>query len=633
MPIISKIGRKSLGVRLLIGSMYLLLTLGGTSMLYPFLLMIAGSTKSNVDTPDANMVPAYLLDEHALYQKDAEAYFNEALGMVHYCWLVTPNSFRDLEPPPQPNPAFVRVWRDFLESDQLDPHAVHVGHIFAPRSGGVMPSNLRRFKNTLNERFEGGIQALNQTMSTDFRDWNNFYALPNILLMRTQSIKDTPFYEAKRAFRDSRPTSEWYVPTLVGFYRYAFLSARYGGMDIEKYNRANGTPYTDWNDLPLPRHLPVTGRADWVNFTRTMLNLNWIRADREYTPAFREYLKAKYLDIAVLNRIYQTEYPEFEAVHAPDRAPADGLPRSDWESFLQGWEDPETGTMHQLEAAHIRLSGPEFTFQDHLRDRFGTLETLNAACDTAFSDWNEILPPQQEAYAMALSQQTRSKRIEYSTRNFITVVDYVVLHGRAVINTIIYCLLAVTAALIINPLAAYALSRYKPPSAYKVLLFLMLTMAFPPMVTQIPVFLMLREFNMLNTFWALILPGLANGYSIFLLKGFFDSLPRELYESATIDGAGEFRIFWQITMSLSQPILAVIALQTFTVAYSNFMMALLICQDPRMWTLMPWLYQLQQRSGQGVIFSSLLVAAIPTFLIFVFCQNIIMRGIVVPVEK
>ena len=106
------------------------------------------------------------------------------------------------------------------------------------------------------------------------------------------------------------------------------------------------------------------------------------------------------------------------------------------------------------------------------------------------------------------------------------------------------------------------------------------------------VFLMLREFGLLNSFWALILPELAHGYSIFLLKGFFASLPRELYESAQIDGAGEFRIFWQSTMRLSQPILAVIALQAFTAAYSNFMMARLLCQNENMWTLMPWLYQL-----------------------------------------
>jgi multiple sugar transport system permease protein len=92
-------------------------------------------------------------------------------------------------------------------------------------------------------------------------------------------------------------------------------------------------------------------------------------------------------------------------------------------------------------------------------------------------------------------------------------------------------------------------------------------------------------------------------------------------------------MFWRVTMSLSKPILAVIALHAFTTAYANFMFALLICQDERMWTLMVWLYQLQQRSGPAVLYASLIIAAVPTFLIFAFCQNIIMRGIVVPVEK
>jgi multiple sugar transport system permease protein len=207
------------------------------------------------------------------------------------------------------------------------------------------------------------------------------------------------------------------------------------------------------------------------------------------------------------------------------------------------------------------------------------------------------------------------------------------LHGRGIANTVIYCFLAVVLALLVNPLAAYAMSRYRMPSTYKILMFLMLTMAFPPMVTQIPVFLMLREFGLLNTFAALLLPGLANGYSIFLLKGFFDAQPRDLYESAQLDGAGEWTLFWQITMSLARPILSVVALNAFVAAYANFMFALLICQDERMWTLMVWLYQLQQRSGPGVVQASLLLAALPTLAVFLACQRVLLRGIVVPVEK
>ena len=63
------------------------------------------------------------------------------------------------------------------------------------------------------------------------------------------------------------------------------------------------------------------------------------------------------------------------------------------------------------------------------------------------------------------------------------------------------------------------------------------------------------------------------------------------------------------------------------------MFALLICQDPDMWTLMPWLYQLQLVSGSGVVYASLVVAALPTLFVFMLCQNVIIRGIVVPVEK
>jgi multiple sugar transport system permease protein len=213
------------------------------------------------------------------------------------------------------------------------------------------------------------------------------------------------------------------------------------------------------------------------------------------------------------------------------------------------------------------------------------------------------------------------------------VVDTIITNGNAAKNTVIYCFLAVLAALIVNPLCAYALSRYKMAPAYKILLFLMLPMAFPAMVLGIPQFLLIKDLGLLNTFAALILPGMANGYMIFLLKGFFDSLPKELFESAAIDGASEWTVFWHIAMGLSTPILSVLALNTFVAAYGNFMMAFLLCQDKSMWTMMVHLYQLQIRSSQAVGFAALIIAAIPTLLVFIFCQNIIIKGIVVPTEK
>ncbi len=264
---------------------------------------------------------------------------------------------------------------------------------------------------------------------------------------------------------------------------------------------------------------------------------------------------------------------------------------------------------------------------DHLWNAW-LRETGRVGADAAW------VPIPQLAYQARLFRRHEGEiRREFLLRNYRTVLDYVLFHGRGILNTVIYCTLAVLLALLVNPLAAYALSRAKLRATSQILFFLMLTMAFPHMVTQIPVFILLRELGLLNTFAALLLPGMASGYSIFLLKGFFDSLPQELYESAQLDGAGEWTLFWQLTMRLSTPILSVIALQAFTVAYANFMYALLICQSPKMWTLMVWLYQLQQRSGQGVVQASLVLAAIPTLVVFLACQRVLLRGIVVPVEK
>ena len=152
---------------------------------------------------------------------------------------------------------------------------------------------------------------------------------------------------------------------------------------------------------------------------------------------------------------------------------------------------------------------------------------------------------------------------------------------------------------------------------------------------MVPNFLLLRDLGLLNTFAALVLPGAASGFSIFLLKGFFDSLPRELYEAAELDGAGELMKFWHVTMRLSAPILAVTALHSFTAAYTGFMWAFLVCQNQKLWTLMVWLFQFQgqQSALPSLGMAAMVLAALPTLLMFIFCQRIILRGVILPEWK
>ncbi|HEY0868672.1 MAG TPA: ABC transporter permease subunit, partial [Fimbriimonas sp.] len=130
-------------------------------------------------------------------------------------------------------------------------------------------------------------------------------------------------------------------------------------------------------------------------------------------------------------------------------------------------------------------------------------------------------------------------RREFASRNYGYVLDYILLNGRAVWNTLLFVLLAIATQLIVNPLAAYALSRYPVKASGKILIFLLATMAFPAEVAMIPSFLLLKGLGLLNTFAALVLPAAASGYMIFLLKGFFDSLPQELFEAGSLDGAKE----------------------------------------------------------------------------------------------
>ncbi|MFQ3668692.1 MAG: ABC transporter permease subunit, partial [Fimbriimonadaceae bacterium] len=164
-------------------------------------------------------------------------------------------------------------------------------------------------------------------------------------------------------------------------------------------------------------------------------------------------------------------------------------------------------------------------------------------------------------------------------------------------------------------------------------IFLLATMAFPAEVAMIPSFLLLKDLGLLNTFAALVLPTAASGYMIFLLKGFFDSLPQELFEAGQLDGAREVTMMTRIALPLSKPVLGYLALTAFMGAYGAFMYAFLVCQDQRIWTLMVWIYQLQLVAPRSVVMAALTLAAIPTLIVFLSAQRVIMRGIVLPGER
>jgi multiple sugar transport system permease protein len=380
----------------------------------------------------------------------------------------------------------------------------------------------------------------------------------------------------------------------------AWLRTRYA--DIDALNRAYVDENTAFQTVAPPNEL--LERKAW-NPPQTRKYLEWLEFKAALPAEFRLPVRAQHMFQEFLRSKYKNQV---------DQVPSDVKGSA---SKIENIALPPTGPL--LEEFRTTFVPPRYAKR--------TAETLWAA-----TGHRGALPIAAFERAQAIQSAPALKQ-EFASRNFRYVVDYVAINGRALWNTVIFCVLAILTQLIVNPLAAYALSRYPIKASGRILLFLLATMAFPAEVAMIPSFLLLKQLGLLNTFAALVLPGAASGYMIFLLKGFFDSLPQELFESGQIDGAKESTMMFKIALPLSKPVLGYMALVAFMGAYGAFIYAFLVAQDHRVWTLMVWIYDLQTYAPKSVIMAALAVAALPTLVVFLLAQRVIMRGIILPGER
>lgn len=687
MPIISKIGARSIHVRLVYLTIYILLFVGAATMFYPFMLMLSGSFKSQTDILEITPWPRFWFDDDILFQKYAESKYNVDITVLEASWQQYASNWYKLQPPQEIDQA--------LLNDYLEWRPTCRWWILGHASGSdLLPRNGREFRYAMADRYNEDISAFAAEMGLPLKAWSSLN--PPVERVFRRPVTDRPLMRAWKAYAEKQPVHDRAILNLDGQFWVDVLMPKYT-RDIEQYNYSHGTDYKSYKQVLLTPRAPalprpeLTGdwlttillnvpdynrkllrRTDWELYVRNTLWYDCIRIDKQAQPDFQSFLARKYNnDIALYNDSHKTNIKRFAEVSLSTTLPETVREQVDWGDFL-------ASPFCKLD--HIEVFGPRQDFEQFLADKRGVdlAEVTPTLLPTKQADWHDCMA------------HSGDLRWELSTRNYKQVFDYILLHGRGVRNTVIYCGLAVLMALLVNPLAAYALSRWKPPSTYTVLLICMATMSFPNEVAMIPRFLLLKRFplwplvggfgafllafslfsryarhriseiwrvvfalsigilvgvyfvpalmgkphiSLLNTFAALVMPRMANGYMVFLLKGFFDSIPRELYEAADLDGAGEVRKFWSFTMALSTPILAVIALRAFTLAYSQFMMALIIIPDQNMWTLMVWIFQLQSQAHQAVIYTSLVVAAIPSLIVFLACQGVIMKGIVVPTEK
>ena len=177
--------------------------------------------------------------------------------------------------------------------------------------------------------------------------------------------------------------------------------------------------------------------------------------------------------------------------------------------------------------------------------------------------------------------------------------------------------------------AAYALARLEFRGKKLVFGAIVATLLVPPVIFLIPNYLIVQNLGWLDTIWAISIPGAASAFGVFFLRQFFIGLPVEIEEAARIDGAGDFRIFWQIVLPLARPALATLAVLSFLANWNDFLWPVYVLLSPENLTLQPGLSQLQGAYSThfAIVMAGAVIASVPVLILFSLAQRHIVDSV------
>ncbi|KOU48515.1 carbohydrate ABC transporter permease [Streptomyces sp. WM6378] len=204
--------------------------------------------------------------------------------------------------------------------------------------------------------------------------------------------------------------------------------------------------------------------------------------------------------------------------------------------------------------------------------------------------------------------------------------------AKLLLNTVWYAFGALAFQLVLDVAAAYSLSKLRPVFGKAILAMMLATLMIPAAVLVVPQYLTVLDVpifrrNLLNTPWAIWLPSVTNAFNIFLLKRFFDAIPRELLDAASLDGASPLRTLRSVVLPISRPILGVVSIFAVVGVWKDFLWPMLTLPDPGKQTLNVGIYSLAQGVPENWLTAALAMASLPTLLIFIVFQRNIMSGL------
>jgi alpha-1,4-digalacturonate transport system permease protein len=239
---------------------------------------------------------------------------------------------------------------------------------------------------------------------------------------------------------------------------------------------------------------------------------------------------------------------------------------------------------------------------------------------------NPANPTQQ--FRVAIDKRVPVRQFSLATENYTEPLQRFAF-PRFLANSVFVTVVATLITLLINSMAAYALSVYEFRGKNAAMLMVIGTLMIPITIILVPVYLVITELGLVNSLWAVILPGAATPTGVFLLRQYMLTLPRDLIEAARMDKASEWQIYWRIVMPLTLPALAVLTIFSIMWRWNEFLWPLAVLTKTEVYTLQIGLnaFQGELQTQWQYLLAMTVMTLTPVAIVFVFLQRFIATGI------
>ncbi len=479
------------------------------------------------------------------------------------------------------------------------------------------------WKSWLRKRYRT-IEAVNEKFDLSFPAFA-YVKVPGLpdISERPAFVGDDPWTATYVEFASTAVEPAWRMPLLGDrAFRIWLMAQPETKGDLAVFNGLAGTAYKAWTEVRLDESAPALPglRKFWEGYVRKSLSPYFIelRNPAGLEATYRAFVASRHGGPEAAFSLYGGDAAKMAL--APAAAGITSATQyGDWDAFVR-----------TVPLDRLAVASPETLWHRFLRDKYGTIDKVREAYGTNDAAIESVPWPMAEIDRFEWDRNRWRYTAEVVFKNYRRVMGLFTDASSAIWNTARFALLFTFLAVMVNGCAAYVLSRFSLGPIQMSLVFFLALAAFPLEAIAVPNFILLRGLGLLNSVWALVLPTAVNGYYIYLLKSFFDSIPKSFMEEAVIEGAGEWNLFWSVAMPLARPMLSVVGLYAFLWSYSNFMWALIVCQQRTQWTMPVLIFNMTTWTSTPMQAAAMVIALLPPLVVFAAAHRTLQRSLSLP---